>query len=132
MIAVVTGRPDNREERIRQLWREPFQRLIAPGLIRYEITNALHRLVRATPEERPVLREALQIALALPIELYHESWLHPRAMDFAERFHLPAAYDAHYLALADHFSCELWTADQRLVNTVSHSLPWVRFVGPTF
>jgi predicted nucleic acid-binding protein len=35
-------------------------------------------------------------------------------------------YDATYLATASITSCELWTADDRLVSTVGDDLPWVR------
>ncbi len=41
-----------------------------------------------------------------------------RAIELAHRFHLPAAYDAQYLALAEREGCDFWTADQRLRNTV--------------
>ena len=49
-----------------------------------------------------------------------------RAMEISHRFGLHAAYDAHYLALAEHEKCEYWTADTRLWNTVADKLPWVR------
>ena len=46
-------------------------------------------------------------------------------MELAHRFGLHAAYDAHYLALAEHEKCEYWTADSRLCNAVKAKLPWV-------
>jgi predicted nucleic acid-binding protein len=46
-----------------------------------------------------------------------------------ERFRMPAAYDAHYLALAQWLRCECWTADGRLWNTVKSEFAWVRWVG---
>ena len=54
-----------------------------------------------------------------------------RALDLAERFSLPAAYDAHYLALADWLGGEFWTADRRLARAVHDELPWVRVVDVT-
>ncbi|HAG99010.1 MAG TPA: PIN domain nuclease, partial [Ktedonobacter sp.] len=51
------------------------------------------------------------------------------AIEFAHRFHLPATYDAHYLALAQREQCEFWTADARLWNTVKNELNWVRLLG---
>ena len=47
----------------------------------------------------------------------------------ATRFNRPAAYDAHYLALAEMMNCEFWTADRRLFNVVKDELPWVRWLG---
>jgi predicted nucleic acid-binding protein len=46
-----------------------------------------------------------------------------------ERFSLPSAYDAHYLALAESRQCECWTADERLWNPVRRKPPWVRWLG---
>ena len=45
------------------------------------------------------------------------------------RFNHPAAYDAHYLALAEMMDCEFWTADERLFNAVRDELSWVRWLG---
>ena len=55
--------------------------------------------------------------------------LHFRALELMERFRKPAAYDAHYLALAEWLHCECWTADERLWNTVKSEFAWVRWVG---
>jgi predicted nucleic acid-binding protein len=46
----------------------------------------------------------------------------------AERFSLPAAYDAHYLALAEWLGGQFWTADGRLARRIQASLPWVHLV----
>ena len=64
--------------------------------------------------------------LAFTIEFRNPEWLHGQALILADAFGLPAAYDAHYLALAEHHECELWTADRRLLRTVGNSLPFVR------
>ena len=50
-------------------------------------------------------------------------------MELAHRFGIPAAYDAHYLALAEVEKCELWTADERLWNAVRSEVDWVRWIG---
>jgi predicted nucleic acid-binding protein len=62
------------------------------------------------------------------VRLYGEEQLHRRALALAERFALPAAYDAHDLALAYWLGGEFWTADRRLVQAVGDELPWVRVV----
>jgi len=54
--------------------------------------------------------------------------LHWRVIELAERLSLPAAYDAHYLALAAQLRGEFWTADAKLARAVRAELPWVRLV----
>jgi alpha-galactosidase len=49
----------------------------------------------------------------------------PRVFALAQRLALPAAHDAHYLALAERLGAEFWTADQRLVRAVQPQLSWV-------
>ncbi len=71
---------------------------------------------------------ALKAALALPIHLHGEPDLHRRALDLAQRFSLPATYDAHYLALAEHLGGEFWTADGKLSSRAQPALPWVHLV----
>jgi predicted nucleic acid-binding protein len=102
---------------------------IAPLLQRYEITNAIYRYQKAGTLTAFTAQRALRTALALPIQLYHERSMSTEALTVAGRFTLPAAYDAHYLTLSERFGVEFWTTDQRLFNTVSGSLPWVRLVG---
>ncbi|HEY3231696.1 MAG TPA: type II toxin-antitoxin system VapC family toxin, partial [Roseiflexaceae bacterium] len=55
--------------------------------------------------------------------------LHRRAWEIAHQFKRPAAYDAHYLALAEIAGCPFWTADERLFNAVKDQLGWVRWLG---
>ncbi len=109
-------------------WDADGRTFIAPLLQRYEITNAIHRYQRAGTLTAFTAQRALRTALALPIRLYHERALSIEALAIAGRFALPAAYDAHYLALSERFGVEFWTTDQRLFSTVSASLPWVRLV----
>jgi predicted nucleic acid-binding protein len=78
-------------------------------------------LIRAT--------EHLAAFLDLPIEFHNPAGLHHEAIVLADALDLPATYDAHYLALAEHLGCELWTDDQRLIRQVTPSLPFVRWIG---
>jgi len=55
--------------------------------------------------------------------------LHVRASEMARRLNHPAAYDAHYLALAEMYTCPFWTADERLFNAVHEALNWVHWLG---
>ncbi|MDQ6693713.1 MAG: type II toxin-antitoxin system VapC family toxin, partial [Chloroflexota bacterium] len=47
----------------------------------------------------------------------------------AKQFDRPRAYDTAYLAVAQMYGCELWTADEKLYNAVGGQLPWVRWLG---
>jgi predicted nucleic acid-binding protein len=50
-------------------------------------------------------------------------------MVLAHRLRRPTTYDCHYLALAEHYGCELWTGDERFFNAVRRQIPWIRWVG---
>lgn len=126
---------DPADKLVAQLWDEwtiDRRRLVAPALIYYELSNALYRYQRAGIMSTETVSLALETALALPVSIYDERALHQRALDFAARLSLPAAYDAHYLALADWLGAEFWTADLRLARAVRENLPWVHAVetGP--
>jgi predicted nucleic acid-binding protein len=110
-------------------WDADGQTFIAPLLQRYEVTNAIHQYRKAGALTAFTAQRALRAALDLPIQLYSEATLSIEALTIAGRFTLPAAYDAHYLALSERFSVEFWTTDRRLFNTLRASLPWVRLVG---
>jgi predicted nucleic acid-binding protein len=122
---------DPDDELVRSTWERwdaEHRRIAAPTLLFYEVANALYRYQRARMMSSSAVRLALKAAQALPLRLYGEPELHTRALDLAEHFSLPAAYDAHYLALADWLGAELWTADRRLARAVQDELPWVRIL----
>jgi predicted nucleic acid-binding protein len=71
------------------------------------------------------LEEMVAAMIALPIELLWPSGLHIRAWELARYFKRSAAYDMHYVALAEMSGCPFWTADERLYNAVKNELDWV-------
>lgn len=112
-----------------ETWHREGRRLVAPTLLYYEVTNALHRYVahgELSPDE---VKTLLSLALRLDVELVGDAELHHRALQLAHTFSLPAAYDAHYLALAERLEAEFWTADARLAQAVQDRLPWVHRLG---
>jgi predicted nucleic acid-binding protein len=120
-----------RDEQIRESWQHlkvAGQLLVAPMLLRYEVTNAMYRYAKTGTVSMGVVQDALRAAFALPLILYSDAELHERALMMATHFNLPAAYDAHYLALAEQVGAAFWTMDRRLVNTVGDALPWVHLV----
>jgi predicted nucleic acid-binding protein len=62
------------------------------------------------------------------LRIHDGAELHERALSLAQRFALPAAYDAHYMALAEHLDGELWTSDRRLIQAVGAEMPQVHLV----
>ena len=107
-------------------WMEDDSRIIAPTLLGYEVTSAIYqKAFRAimNPED---CQAALHLFVEMDIEYIDLPELHLKASILAKQFNRPNTYDAHYLAVADHFSCPLWTADERLFNTVKGKFQWIK------
>lgn len=125
-----TLQPD--DDAIKNLWQswvEDEVRLVAPTLLFYEVTNGLCQQQRNKVLSPETIWKSLELALDLPINLVNEANLHLRAREIAMQFNLPAAYDAHYLALAEWMKIDLWTADLRLINTLKpFKVKWVKGV----
>lgn len=121
-----------KEESVRSLWEgwdSEGRQVAAPILLPYEVANALYRYQKLGYLGPAEVQLAFRATLALPLELHGEADLHWRALELADRFSLPAAYDAHYLALAELLEGEFWTVDGRPARAVQASLPWVHLVG---
>src|SRR5207302_119702 len=83
--------------------------IVAPPLLPMEITNLVRQRMRRP--KRPgdallTLAEAQRhlerfLSFAVTLQLWPQ--VHVRALELAATYHLPAAYDAHYLALAELF-----------------------------
>ena len=129
---VTSGERDAAIVHLWREWHEAGRPIVAPTLLQYEVSNALYRYVAHgvySPEEAAKL---LDMALGLRIILFGHAALHRRALLLAGQFGLPAAYDAHYLAVAEMFGADFWTADQRLFEAVSAVWPRMHIVkGPS-
>jgi len=125
VIRLVADPADRTIQALWEGWNSEPCRLAAPSLLPYEVTNALYRYYKLGVLSQASVRLALRAALALPVELHEDEALHAAALDLAERLSLPAAYDAHYLALAERLGGDFWTADGRLARAVQGELPWV-------
>jgi predicted nucleic acid-binding protein len=111
-----------------QKWNTEKIEVIVPALFTYEATNILYRQVvtgkLTFAEAKKLLTKLFSIGIVLNFVHYKD--ISMQAMEFAHRFGLPAAYDEHYLALAEREQCEYWTADSRLWNAMGGKLTWVR------
>ncbi|MCL4302004.1 MAG: type II toxin-antitoxin system VapC family toxin [Anaerolineae bacterium] len=110
-------------------WQNEGREVVAPSLLRFEVTSVLRKHVVRGLRTAAESRQALELALAFEIQYIEPANFHLQAFELADRLGRPAAYDAHYLAVAEYLACDLWTADERLVNAVRSMLPWVKWVG---
>lgn len=107
-------------------WIDAGVDVVAPPLFAFEGTSVLcSKVYRGLilPQEADLMFTALHL---LGVRLVYPEGLHQRAWELARRFNRPQAYDSHYLALAELLGLELWTADDRLYNTVKDALSWVK------
>ena len=103
--------------------------IVAPALLLFEVTNIVRqRMRRAGAMSLVAAGRALDdfLALTSEIEFHAPPGMHRLALTIAADYDLPAAYDAHYLALAELLGCEFWTDDRRLLQQVGDQLPHVR------
>ena len=101
----------------------------APILLRYEMVATVRKSVFRGRISADIGKAILNSVFKRRIEMYVSLKLVRRAYELAETHSLPTAYDAQYLAVAEHLGCEFWTADEKLVNSVNPLLPWVKWVG---
>lgn len=109
-------------------WIEDDTQLVAPQLIRYEVTNVLYQIAKKGRLSKEVTSEAIQMLITLPINLYNDPFLHDKAFGLAQELSLGATYDAHYLALARHLNCQFWTRDAKLARAAQTKYDWVRLL----
>lgn len=124
--------PEEDSERAQEQWgnwAEGATEIVAPPLLWYEVTSVLRNLAhrgRLTLDESS---EALEVLLDLNVSIISPPGLHRAAWELATRLDQPAAYDAHYLALAHELDCPFWTADQRLYQATRDTMPGVNLLG---
>lgn len=101
----------------------------APYLMPFEVANALHRRVARGELTVGNSTRMMTRLLGSSLELRQSPGLHVRALELASQLGQAAVYDAHYLALAESLSCEMWTADYRLYQVASPGVDNVRWIG---
>ena len=110
-------------------WTAEGRPVIAPSLLAFEVTSVLRGAMLRRGVDRATAIDSLNDFLAIPIRLLRSPDLHRRAFELADELGLSAAYDAHYLAVAEAHECEFWTADEKLYNAVKDKLSWVKWIG---
>jgi len=119
LVALVSG--DARGTQVQQQflqWLDHSVDLHAPALARYEVANALTRLIVAKAFPADKIEDAWANLSVLPIT-YHASVDAGRVVEIALRLGRQNAYDTAYLALAEFLGAELWTLDSPLYRNAS-------------
>ena len=125
---VIVEDDSSKAQHLWNTWIEADAEIVAPLLLAFEGTSVIrNKLYRGLvpPEEAELMFRAFHL---LGVSFLYPEGLHQRAWALAEQFDRPQAYDSHYLALAEILSLELWTADERLYNSVRHDLTWVKWL----
>jgi len=121
LVALVSG--DTRGDKVLKHfmnWIDNNFELHSPSLAKYEIANALTRLIVANAFPKDKLVEALNNISLVPIT-YHLEVDSLSVIDIALRLGRQNAYDASYLALSEELNSELWTIDGSLYrNAIGH------------
>ena len=111
-----------------RLWNRRGIRIAAPYLMPVEVTNALHQRVTRGELTLDAATQRVANLMSSGLELHQPPHLYGRALELASRLGQGAAYDTHYMALAEALECELWVADAksyRAASPVDRSVRWV-------
>jgi predicted nucleic acid-binding protein len=103
--------------------------MVAPCFMLAEVTNAIHQRVRRGDLGTDEAGLALAQVLSAGVDLEEDEILHLVAARLAVQLGRGSTYDAHYLALAERYGCEVWTGDRRLYNGVRERFPLIRWIG---
>lgn len=130
VMLLVTPNPIERQlDKLFATWQETSTCLTAPTHILYEVTSSLRRMVYLKYLTSEQGQQALEDFLALNIATTSSEQMVLDAWNLSIRFNRPRAYDSLYLAVAQQYECEFWTADKRIYNAVIDELSWVHCVG---
>jgi len=102
--------------------------ILAPALLEYEVINGLLIARRRGRVEEEKLVLAIEGFFALGIPLKTIAPLYPQVLHYCKTYDC-SAYDASYLALADHEEYVLVTADEKLYRATAKDLSWVKWLG---
>ncbi len=112
-------------------WLYAGVEILAPGLWDYEVVSGLRRLWQQQALTREEAFAGLEQIWLLDVKRFSaEPNLLQSSLRWADRLGQSKAYDAQYVALAEQYGAELWSADQRLVNALqAQGAGWAHWIG---
>jgi predicted nucleic acid-binding protein len=114
------------------LWSACLDRAVtpvAPLILPFEILSVIRRRVHRGLLSPANADTAHTLALELPLMYVHDVKLLTRAYELATELNQPTIYDASYLAVAETFACDFWTADEAFYHAASPRLPFVHLLA---
>lgn len=115
-------------------WRARGDQIVVPELWWYEIVSGLRKAVAIKQVQVASAAASLDDLAALEFKtIPSANFYHRHALVWAERLRQTVAYDAQYLALAEHLNAEFWTADKKLAERArAAQATFVHFLKPKF
>lgn len=122
---------DRTSEAIVQLrdWIDQGVERLVPSWFMCELANVVFQRVRGKLQSLQDAQDNFRDIVRFVRILDAEPNISVQAIQIAFRFGQGAAYDAHYLALAEHLDCELWTADEHFWQAVRSDFDRVKWIG---
>lgn len=115
--------------KLRDRWVRDETAVLAPALLPFEMANGLYKRVRRGELQLDAAKTELTEFLSWFGDVEDDPDIHARALDIAHELGERAAYDSHYVALAETWDADLWTGDHKLWEAAHERYPFVRFVG---
>jgi len=112
-------------------WAELGTQLYAPDVWLSEMLSAIRQHVYRNLISPASAKLAVENIFHLEVSLIAPNMeLCQRALEWAERIGQSKAYDALYLAVAEHLQAEFWTADRNLVDAAQKAgTSWAKLAG---
>jgi predicted nucleic acid-binding protein len=110
--------------RLRDDYRHAVVELLAPDFYPFEVANSITRAERQARITQAEGAAALRDTLAHLPQLENVLALLPRAYAISSQTK-SAVFDCLYVALAERDSCQLVTADHRVINNLQPHFPYI-------
>jgi predicted nucleic acid-binding protein len=124
----LTETDSDKADSLRDDFRNAVHELLAPDIFNVEVSHALTRAERqgriAEGEARPLFLDIL----TTPPTFFPFQPLLLRAIDISSKMRV-GVYDCVYVALAEQESCELVTADAKMINALQKDFPFITSLG---